>query len=241
VFCISAAILISDRPAPGVSQLWAEPSSGDKAASAGSGATVELTGYTAKEALKSSKFYVMFIAVLILNTATVIGINSLGLFATVSVDFSVAAIGTLYMLFSLANLAGTASAGIVSDKIGPKPAMVIACLAIIVGYLFELFIGSLGSFFMYICPIMMGWGISWLFVPTQILVRQVFGMKAYGTILGYILIAVSAGGSLFPLYQGIYDANQSFTPGLIGMLVLVVIATITMAMFKVKSDKVAVN
>jgi MFS family permease len=174
----------------------------------------------------------MFFAVMMFNAATIIGVNSLGLFSSVAIGFPVTEAAKLYMIFAVANMIGTASAGLAADKLGPKVVIVIASIAVMIYLLLELFIVDLGNTFMYLCPIFIGWGISWVFVPTQILVGRVFGMKDYGTILGYIMIALSVGNAFFPLYQGAYDLTQSFNLGLIVMLALVVVSMLIMVTLK---------
>ncbi len=238
VLCTIGCILIKNRPDPGVLPLWAEPVSENAVNTVGTEG-VELAGMTLKEALKGPKFYMLFIGSLLLQACFMCVLLSYGNFAAMA-GMSAVGIGVIFMIYNFFNTFLQISAGWLADKVGPKVVMFSGALLFVGLSLIAMSIQSLGSTWVYIAGGMLGYCVTTLMVPMQVLVRKLYGLKDFAGILGIASIPISIGAAFLPIFNAAYDATQSYNSAFIGAIVAAVIGVVLLMAIRTKSASIEV-
>ena len=134
----------------------------------------------------------------------------------------------------LANAAGKIGFGALCDTVKPKNALALGlavqfvALAILVGIR-----PSSPALAVWLYALLMGLGLgSW--VPAMTMTTSsTFGMAAYGTIYGTIVLINTLGNAVGPLFAGyVYDVQHNYQLAFIVMLVLYAIAVVTALLIK---------
>jgi MFS family permease len=172
---------------------------------------IPLEGYTLRRALRSRKFYVIVVAVMcgtFTYSALLPQISSH--LIDNGIDESTASFAV--SLFAACGMLGKFIFGMMSDRFGPKSAMIIdlygqslfACLLVYAGT----------SISLWLTVPFMGFFLGAFGALNQLLVIESFGIKHFGTIMGVISIGTAI--SLFsgPIIAGLsYDWTESYGPG----------------------------
>lgn len=179
-------------------------------------------GYNFKEAIHTKNFILlctiyfcfgfclMSIMVHIVPHATEIGIPT-----------AIAAV--IMAIIGGINIVGKISMGIVSDKIGVKPSIII-CLVITAIVLLWLQVArELWS--LYLFGIFFGFAYGALISLMAIVAAELFGLDSLGIIMGSIAFIYTIGGAIGPLFSGyIFDITGSYS---LAFAFLIVLSTIS--------------
>lgn len=226
ILCTIACTLIKDRPSPGVLALWADPES-KSPADTPSAAGAQLPGMTLKEALRGPDLYMLFLGTLLIHSCYMCVMLSIGRVAAVA-GLGAVAVGFIYMLCSLVNCVGMVPSGAISDRVGPKGVILSGAFFFVALCLITLSVKSLGNNWFYVTGVFIGYSCTTLFVPMQLLVRRIYGLKEYAAILGIAMIPISIGPMFLPLFQGVYDETQSYNGAFIGALAISILGLLVL-------------
>ncbi len=167
-------------------------------------------GFFLGEAIRTRQFWILsaayFFAIFCQQTIMVHIVphaTELGISAILAANI-LAIIGGL----SIAGRLGMGSAG---DRIGSKPALVIA-LVLISGALFWLLVAR-DVWMLYLFAAIFGFGYGAMIVSQSPIVAELFGLRAHGAILGVVVFSATTGGAIGPLVAGhIFDITGSYQP-----------------------------
>jgi MFS family permease len=126
---------------------------------------------------------------------------------------------TMLSLLGGASVAGRLAVGALVDRFGGKRTLI---------FLFVPLIGSLLSFniisaqsIMFVAIAVYGFAHGGFFTVTSPNVARYFGLKAHGTIFGFVLFCGTMGGAIGPLLAGrIFDTMGSYVPAFTALAVL---------------------
>jgi len=186
-------------------------------------ATEETPGVTSARALKSVSFYFVFIYALAI---TCVGSFSFALPGySASLGMSPTLGGTAASCILAGGFIGKLGIGYLNDKIGIVKTVTTAVIIGIIG-IFLLMSASSVTVFL-IGAFLLGFTFALIGVSPPLIVKQIFGLKQYGTIFSYVVMAVFLGGAVAtPLYSYIYDVTKSYFNSLILALVVLVVGYI---------------
>lgn len=235
VACAIGCLLVKNRPDEGVSPLWSEPNENS------TGTAMEVTGMTFAEARKTNNFYLLFVSALILQAVYLVTFMSLGLFLAAEIGIEIGVIGTVYMMYAIFNTIFTVPAGALTDKFGGKVVIASGVITFLICIFALLNAKLLSSGMFYLIGAILGYTLTTLAVPTQVIVRQAFGMRDFGSIMGVMGIPLSIGVAFLPIFTAVYDAFKTFTPAFIGVGILALFGLVIAFMIRTKQVESAVE
>jgi nitrate/nitrite transporter NarK len=126
--------------------------------------------------------------------------------------FSVIATSTAISLFNMAGMFANPIGGIFSDRFGEKP-ILIGSFSFL-GTLMLIITGRLPGAVIYFLVLLIGWFINFIRSPTFMIIPQIFGAKASGSISGIHNTFASIGALILPFTLGfIKDHTHSYNLG----------------------------
>ena len=180
-----------------------EPAPSGQTAAAAAGASDD-SGFTVAQALTSPQFAAIALAFFACCAA-----HSGPIFhmITHAIDHGVAAMAatTVLSVAGLASLGGRIVCGLIADRIGAKPMLVIGLSMQAIAVSLYVFTNSLGSF--YALSVLFGFSYGGVMPLYAILIREYFGARIMGTTFGAVSAVSTLGMALGPWAGGFfYDA-----------------------------------
>ena len=178
-----------------------------------------VSGLTFAEAVKSPKFYMQILCFFLAGATTYGVFNQLALFAS---DSGAAAIaGTIVSVALIAQAVGMMVLSPIADKAGVKWLVLIALVALIAGCAIVFVTGGqLNVPLLYVVGACVGFSTAGSQMPMGAAVREAFGSRDFGKILGIMVGVVSLGASAGPMIMSaFYDIFGNYQLGLIVMMV----------------------
>jgi MFS transporter, OFA family, oxalate/formate antiporter len=165
------------------------------------------------EVLKSRDFWLLSVAVLFGGLAgQAIMVHQIPYL--VSVGISRQAAGMLAIVLSVSNIAGRLFFGYVGDKVEKRRAFAVGVGIKAVGVLGFALATSTGQFIPAL--IALGIGFGGLIPLRPALQLEFFGIKSFATIQGFLMISITIGSILSPLFAGwMFDVRDSYRPAFI--------------------------
>ena len=207
------------------------PDGGD--ASSGEKKAMQLTGMTAKEAMKTSAFWLIVIGFGVLNIA------SLGVIQTYNAHFQsvgypavIAAISAT--TYGVAGIVARVLWGRIADKVNYKFATAIGGVIFIAAVLYLSFVKSaVSNTPLYIFGILFALGNGYIWALMVKFVGNNFGTRAFGQLNGYIMTAMMAGAMLgSPIAGAIFDKTGSYSTAYLLFGAIAAVATVMMVAAK---------
>lgn len=212
----------------------------DELAAKGKVIKEDLANLTAKESLKTGRFWMLWVIMFINSTCGITLISVANTMGKDVVQLSVAAAATLVILMSLFNAFGRFGWSSFSDIIG-RPATYISFFVIqIVAFFYLTGVTSPAQAFMFqaaFLVILTCYGGGYAVLPAYI--GDLFGTKELGTIHGYVLTAWAFSGVIGPqVVSYIKDTTGSYTGALYFLIGMLFIGLIASALIIVNAKKV---
>jgi MFS transporter, OFA family, oxalate/formate antiporter len=199
VLCFPLAFLVKDPPD------MKAPAPQEKSSPAAKPASSDMRP---GEVLKSRDFWLLSVAVLFGGLAgQAIMVHQIPYL--VSVGISRQAAGMLAIVLSVANIAGRLFFGYAGDKVEKRRAFAIGVGIMAVGVLGFAIATSVGQFIPAL--IALGIGFGGLIPLRPALQLEFFGIKSFATIQGFLMISITIGSILSPLFAGwMFDVRDSY-------------------------------
>ncbi len=211
--CLPLAILVKDPPDLN-EQLPQDPSS----------ATVKSIDSEMKPAavIKSRDFWLLSISVLFGGIAgTAVLVHQIPYLVSVGITRQTA--GLLIVILSVSNAIGRLLIGYLGDKIEKRYCFAASVSLHAVGVLSFALSSTTGQFIPSL--IALGIGFGGLIPLRAALQLEFFGIKSYATIQGFLMIAVTAGTIVAPLFAGwMFDVLDSYRPAFIILAIFTLFA-----------------
>ena len=164
--------------------------------------------FTLQQAIKTKGFWLLFAMYAFLTFTIHMVLVHLKAYATV-VGISPMSAATILGLVGGASILGRITIGSVSDRIGRKACLFIACLSIAVMMLWLVKARQPGQFYLFSAIFGFGYGSNSPLFPA--ITADWFGTKSHGIIYGTMLLATGVGGAIGPLLGGyVFDATGSY-------------------------------
>ena len=181
-----------------------------------------LSGMTRAEALKSAKFYLMVVAIVLYTVGTSIQQQLPSLLSGLS--FTSSQVGVMMSVMTASLAVGKIVQGMLYSRVGiPRGGAVITVL-FIAGFFLLL---SPATAYPGLVSLAFGMGIVTTLMPT--VVRFVFGAREFASIWGLLATASSVGSFIStPVWGIVYDACGTYTPAMLTVPVLLAVALIAM-------------
>ncbi len=209
---------------------WKAPQPAGKGKGKGK-ATVKVD-YMPNEMLRTIQFWsiwAMFIfssmaGLMTIGNIKLFGIDALQARAGMTAEAASLAAGTAMAVFySLANGIGRIVWGMISDKIGYKPSLVIMCAAQGVVMLLFFLLGG-APVLLYLAAMLIGFNFGGNFALFPMATSDMFGAKNLGRNYGWVFTAFGVGGIVGPILAGtLRDAGLKSGAGLQGWLTVFII------------------
>jgi len=178
-----------------------EPPQADPAAPAGAAAPSDDPGFTVAQALTSPQLAAIALAFLACCAA-----HSGPIFhmITHAIDHGVPAMAatTVLSVAGLASLSGRIVCGLIADRIGAKPMLLIGLTMQAIAVSLYVFTNSLGSF--YALAVLFGFSYGGVMPLYAILIREYFGARIMGTTFGAVSAVATLGMALGPWAGGLF-------------------------------------
>ncbi len=206
VFCIPATLLMR-RPRHNIR----EPSSPDIATSPAKQPVVHSDlniGLTLAQAIRTSQFWMLFILFLLFLSSLGLVMLHLVPYAVDSGIDSVRA-AVLITLIGIFGIAGRLISGVLSDRIGIKPIMILCTVLLCLNVTFIALYNESWAFYVFAAV----YGITYSGFVTQMvrITRRVFGAKALGSVFSALMVSDGIGLGIGPWVAGmIFDATGSY-------------------------------
>lgn len=180
------------------------------------------SGMTRAEALKSPKFYLMMVAIVLYTVGTSIQQQLPSLLSGLS--FSAAQVGVMMSVMTASLAVGKIVQGMLYSRVGiPRGGAVITVL-FIAGFFLLL---SPATAYPGLVSLAFGMGIVTTLMPT--VARFVFGAREFASIWGILATASSVGSFIStPVWGIVYDAWGTYTPAMLTVPALLVVALASM-------------
>ena len=222
--CIIGALLAVAHPAMvGLTAYGASEGGSSEAAvlegvEAGAGEASVAIGIAAKDAYRSLAFYLVFITVLLLISASMFTVFISPLGSTLGLSPIQAA--SLVGIFQLGSLVGALLIGIINDKIGVRNCCFI-CFAVLTLAILSIYFLGTNQIVLYIALAAFGFSAAAGGQQPAMITGRLFGLKDYPGILSKMTMAQSLAGLVaLPTYGLLFDATGSFDSALIAISVI---------------------
>jgi sugar phosphate permease len=208
--CIPLALSIRDRPEDiGLHPDGDTPDAGGDEKVAVAPGRMEPEGLTVRQALRSSAFWRMAIALSLGNLGTMAIIVHQIPFFTASVGLSEGAAAASVTGMTLVSVGGRFGFGYVSDFIDKRFVMAGAYILLALAVLLFAAIHQPWQIFLVLPLFGLGWG---GIIPVRpALQAELFGLRAFGAIQGLVFTIATLGGLIGPVFAGwMYDQTESY-------------------------------
>jgi MFS family permease len=199
------------------------PGEGEHPRTAAVASAADLPGLSAREAAATERFWIMLVVFFLVAIA----INGpVGHIVPLLTDkgLSPARAAAMMGLFGLATMGGRILAGYLVDRFSAAHVAAVLWLAPIAGFVF--LAGGAGML-PAVGVILLGFGLGTELDLMAFLVSRYFGQRAFGQLYGFCFMLFGFGSSAGRAAGGfVYDRAHSYTPGLIGAAVALVIAVV---------------
>ena len=129
------------------------------------------------------------------------------------------------------SLIGRVTMGVVADRIGNKPCLIVGLIVLSVSLSWLLVAKEL--WMLYLFAAIFGFGYGSLVVLISLVVAELFGLSSHGVILGAVLFIMSIGEAIGPVFAGrIFDVAHSYSLAFEVSSVLSVISIILASLLK---------
>ncbi len=240
--CIPMALSVRDRPQDMGLLPDGEPSSGGDGPSSGkgeaavqaeglAGLTAEREGLTVQQALRTRAFWLLAIAISLLQMGS-LGVVAHGIaFMEDEVGFSKQGAALVAMGLPIASLPGRVIVGWLADYVEKRWLLAVVCLLQGVGILAFANIHSGWHAVLFLMVFSPAWG-GYIAVRPA-LQADYFGARAFGSIQGLLLFMGTVGGVIGPVFAGaVYDAGQSYRPGFAILGVIAMASAVGLVMLR---------
>lgn len=198
---------------------------GGPSVQAGVSGIEDLPGITSGRALKSASLYLV-----ILFTA---GVTCLAAFNSAmpgyaaSLGMSPTLGGTAASVVLLGAIAGKLLLGYLNDKIGAIKATTFAVIMGVIGIL--LLASKINVAVFLTGAAFLGLAFALTGVEPPIVTKQIFGLKNFSVIFSYVSMAMMLSSAIvIPVYGYIYDLTNSYLPGLMFVLAILIVGYVAM-------------
>jgi sugar phosphate permease len=208
--CIPLALSIRDRPEDiGLQPDGDQPDPGGGEERAVAPGLMEPEGLTVRQALRSSAFWRLALAVSLGNLGTMAIIVHQIPFFTGSVGLSEGAAAATVTGMTLVSVGGRFGFGYVSDFIDKRFVMAGAYALLALAVLLFAAVYEPWQIFLVLPLFGLGWG---GIIPVRpALQAEVFGLRAFGAIQGLVFTIATIGGLIGPVFAGwMYDQTESY-------------------------------
>lgn len=191
----------------------------------------DLQQLTSKEAVKTKRFWMLWIMMLINTTAGIMMISVASPMAQEVVGLSAASAATMVGIMGIFNGGGRLGWAAASDYLSRPTVFIIFFMIQIVAFLTLPFTTNIFLFQLLILLVVSCYGGGFSNLPAFI--GDLFGTKQLGAIHGYLLTTWSLGGVFGPMIVSqIREKTDSYTPVFYVFLALIILAFIVSIMLK---------
>ena len=172
--------------------------------------------------LKSKDFWLLSTAVLFGGIAgTAVLVHQIPYLVSVGITRQTA--GVLIVILSVSNVIGRLFIGYLGDKVEKRYCFAVSASLKAVGVLGFALASTTGQFIPSL--IALGIGFGGLIPLRASLQLEFFGLKSYGTIQGFLMVAITAGTIVAPLFAGwMFDQLSSYRPAFMILAVVTLFA-----------------
>ena len=172
------------------------------------GSVSEASGFSRKEAIRTRQFWMLCMAYLSFGISQMAIMVHIVPHAT-DLGISVIVAANILAIIGALGLFGRITMGGVADRIGNKQASIIGFALLPVALFWLQFAGEPWMFYLF--AVIFGLGVAGVGGLIPPVVAELFGMRAYGSILGMVVFAWGAGGAVGPIVAGyIFDTANSY-------------------------------
>jgi OFA family oxalate/formate antiporter-like MFS transporter len=191
----------------------------------------DLQQLTSKEAVKTKRFWMLWIMMLINTTAGIMMISVASPMAQEVVGLSAVSAATMVGIMGIFNGGGRLGWAAASDYLGRPTVFIIFFIIQIVAFLTLPFTTNIFLFQLLILLVVSCYGGGFSNLPAFI--GDLFGTKQLGAIHGYLLTTWSLGGVFGPMIVSqIREKTDSYTPVFYVFLALIILAFIVSILLK---------
>jgi len=193
------------------------------------------TGLTVSQSLRTGQFWMLFIMFLLF-------LSSLGLIMLHLVPYAVDSgiepvrAAVLITLIGIFGIIGRLASGVLSDKVGIKPIMLLCTVLLGLNIAFIALYSEPWAFYVFAAI----YGISYSGFVTQMvrITRKVFGGRALGSVFGALMVSDGIGFGVGPWVAGnIYDATGSYQVSFLAAAAGLAVASVLVVIVKPATAK----
>jgi len=193
------------------------------------------TGLTVSQSLRTSQFWMLFIMFLLF-------LSSLGLIMLHLVPYAVDSCiepvraAVLITLIGIFGIIGRLASGVLSDKVGIKPIMLLCTVLLGLNIAFIALYSEPWAFYVFAAI----YGISYSGFVTQMvrITRKVFGGRALGAVFGALMVSDGIGFGVGPWVAGnIYDVTGSYQVSFLAAAAGLAVAAVLVVIVKPATAK----
>jgi len=224
VINIIVGIFIRGRPEDkGLRPLGEEPSTSTYS-------PVSTKDFSVAETLKTKAFWlVYFVSVFCFGAEQMVLVHIVPYSGAIGISLTEAALGI--SVLGVGTIIGRICIGVLSDRIGRVPSLVISCCFEVAGIFCLLAVNSPAT--LYLTMLLLGCGYGGWAVLSTVMLGDFFGLKNLGTIMGIWFTCAGLAGILGPLMGGrVFDITKSYFLAIIISGIVCVAATILAALIK---------
>ena len=176
------------------------------------------TGQSLAQAIHTRRFLTLCPAFLLILFCTFSVIVHFARYVT-EIGFSDATSAVMISVIGGVSIAGRLIMGIVGDRAGNKPGLLICFLLMVAAFTWILFARELWA--LVIFTLFYGLSHGGFYALISPTIAEFFGLRAHGSIFGAVVLAGSIGGALGPLVTGrIADVTAGYQPAFILLAIL---------------------
>jgi len=231
--CIPAALLMRNPPRH---TMTANSAANQGSSVANQAVPSDLdTGLTVSQSLRTGQFWMLFIMFLLF-------LSSLGLIMLHLVPYAVDSgiepvrAAVLITLIGIFGIIGRLASGVLSDKVGIKPIMLLCTVLLGLNIAFIALYSEPWAFYVFAAI----YGISYSGFVTQMvrITRKVFGGRALGSVFGALMVSDGIGFGVGPWVAGnIYDATGSYQVSFLAAAAGLAVASVLVVIVKPATAK----
>jgi len=231
--CIPAALLMRNPPRH---TMTANSAANQGSSVANQAVPSDLdTGLTVSQSLRTGQFWMLFIMFLLF-------LSSLGLIMLHLVPYAVDSgiepvrAAVLISLIGIFGIIGRLASGVLSDKVGIKPIMLLCTVLLGLNIAFIALYSEPWAFYVFAAI----YGISYSGFVTQMvrITRKVFGGRALGSVFGALMVSDGIGFGVGPWVAGnIYDVTGSYQVSFLAAAAGLAVASVLVVIVKPATAK----
>lgn len=177
---------------------------------AAAGSTIKVSGVTLKNAVKTSAFWILIVAMFIYGFLLAFTQSSVMFF--MEQGFSITQAAGFLGWLSGSLIVWKLFLGWLADKIGAKWAYIVSLVITFIGFALQIFVGAASAVVPYIFIICYGCGISVISVLNALVIKDQYGMLDYSGLLPVFgLVAGGSNAVCVMLWDVLYGITNSYT------------------------------